>query len=62
MLEEVYPKCIADLKEHVGVDRTLREDIVNVGSLAVDFAGEPGWSAFLPNHLLFYQSISKIKT
>lgn len=54
--EEVGAEGTAYAHEHLGVDARLAEDVIHVGTLAIDFAGEPGRSPLLAAQFLFYES------
>ncbi len=54
--EEIGVEGAAYAHKHLGVDARLAEDVIHVGTLAIDFAGEPGRSPFLAAQFLFYES------
>ena len=53
-LEEIYPEGHRYLHQAVGIYAAPCKDMVDVGAVAVDLAGQPGRSALLPPELGLY--------
>lgn len=51
--EEIVVEYFRYSNEQVGIDRWLREDVINVGPPTIDFASQPCWRPFLSPHLIF---------
>ncbi len=46
--EEIVMQNERDAQQHIGIDAPTLENIVNVGTFAIEFAGEPAHRPLLP--------------
>lgn len=52
--KEIYMQNMRDAKQQFGIETTLLEDFIHIGSVTIQFFRQPGYTTFLTAKFFFY--------